>query len=82
MGYRTYRRHRLHLRAERVVDWFSHTRIQIEVPRIIVHKADQPNIITNFLDADRMAGKDGAEVTLFVPLGIKGSRLRFRPVQK
>src|SRR4029077_159510 len=24
MGYRTYRRHRLHLRAERVVEWFWH----------------------------------------------------------
>jgi len=34
--------------------------------QIIIHKADQPDVIVNFLDADRLAGKDGAEVNLFV----------------
>jgi hypothetical protein len=33
----------------------------------MIHKTDQPNIVVNFFDADGLAGKDGAEVNLFVP---------------
>src|SRR6266566_7896390 len=45
----------------------SSTGIEIEVSQIIIHKADQPNIVVNFFNADRLAGEDGAEVNLFVP---------------
>jgi hypothetical protein len=40
-------------------------RLQIEVSQIIIHKADQPDIVMNFFDADRLNGEDGAEVDLF-----------------
>jgi hypothetical protein len=44
----------------------SSTRVSIEVSQIIIHKADQPDVVVYFLDADRLAGKDLAEVNLFV----------------
>jgi len=60
--------HRLHgqqPRAERVVERFQHSRIEIEVAKIILHRADEPDIVVNFFDADRLAGKNRAEVDLF-----------------
>jgi len=36
------------------------------VSQIIIHKAHQPDIVMNFFDADCLAGKDLAEVNLFV----------------
>ena len=45
----------------------SSTRVQDRSTQIIIHKADQPDIVVNSFDADRLAGKDGAEVNLFVP---------------
>jgi len=44
---------------------FEHSRLQIEVPRIIIHKTDQPDVVVNFLDADGLAGEDLAKVNLF-----------------
>jgi hypothetical protein len=46
---------------------FQHKRLQIELSQIIIHKAEQPDIVLNFFDADRLAGKDLAEVNFFVP---------------
>ncbi|MGH9494065.1 MAG: hypothetical protein ACRD3B_03635, partial [Candidatus Sulfotelmatobacter sp.] len=37
----------------------------IEVSQIIIHKADQPNIVVYFFDADGLAGEDRAEIDLF-----------------
>ena len=31
----------------------------------MIHKTDQPDVVLHFLDADRLAGKDLAEVNLF-----------------
>lgn len=45
---------------ERVVEMFQDPSFEIEVPQIIIHKADQPDIVVNFRDADCLAGKDGA----------------------
>src|SRR2546421_12902792 len=46
----------------------SNTRVsRIEVSQIIIHKADEPDVVVNFFDADGLAGKDRAEVNLFVP---------------
>jgi hypothetical protein len=47
--------------AERVVERFQHTRIEIEVASIIIHKADQPEIVANLFDADRLTGGPQAE---------------------
>jgi hypothetical protein len=44
---------------------FKHSRLQIEVSQIIIHKADQPDVVVNFLDADGLAGENCAEVNLF-----------------
>src|SRR5260370_41614978 len=37
----------------------------MEVPQIKIHKADQPDTVMNFFDADGLAGKDGTEVNFF-----------------
>ena len=33
--------------------------------QVVIHKANQPDVIVHFLDADCLAGKDCAEVNLF-----------------
>ena len=40
-----------------MIQRFAHARIQIEVSRIIIHKANQPDIVVHFLDADRLTSK-------------------------
>jgi hypothetical protein len=47
------------------VERFKHTRFEIEVSQVVIHKTNQPYVVVNFLDADRLAGKDRAEVNLF-----------------
>jgi hypothetical protein len=36
----------------------------VEVAQIIIHEADEPNLLADLLDADELAGKDGAEIDL------------------
>jgi hypothetical protein len=36
----------------------------VEVAEIIVHKADQPNLVAHLFDADALAGEDDAEIDL------------------
>jgi len=36
----------------------------VDVAKIIVHKADEPNLVTNLLDSDALAGEDGTEIDL------------------
>ena len=36
----------------------------IEEAQVVLHKADQPDFIANLLDADVLAGEDGAETDL------------------
>jgi hypothetical protein len=36
-----------------------------EVSQIIIHKADEPDVIVNFFDADGLAGKDLAKIVFF-----------------
>jgi len=43
----------------------SSTRVQDRSTQIIIHKADQPDIVVNFFDADSLAGKDRAEIAFF-----------------
>src|SRR5439155_23502842 len=43
IGYRSYRRHRLHFWAKRVVERLQSFFLQIDVPEIVVHKAHQPD---------------------------------------
>jgi hypothetical protein len=34
----------------------------VEVAQIIVHEADEPNVLAHLLDTDALTGEDGAEV--------------------
>jgi hypothetical protein len=45
-----------------LLEWFEQTGLQIEVPLIIIHKIDQPDVVVNLLNTDRLAGEDLAEV--------------------
>ena len=36
------------------------------VSQIILHKADQPDVVVNFLDAHGLSGKDLAEIDFFL----------------
>ena len=36
------------------------------MPQITIHKANPPDAVVNFFDADSLAGKDRAEINLFV----------------
>jgi len=50
--------------AEWIFERFEHSRLQIEVTQIIIHKADEPDVVVHFLDADSLSGKNLAEVDL------------------
>src|SRR5499433_4130217 len=67
MGNRMYRLHRKQFWAEGIFERFEHSRLQIEVSQIIIHKADEPDVVVNLLDADGLTGKALAEVDFFVP---------------
>ncbi len=36
----------------------------VEVAEIVVHEADEPNLLADLLDADALAGEDGARIDL------------------
>jgi hypothetical protein len=38
--------------------------LQVDIPQIVIHKADQPDFVFDFLDAQRLAGERFAEVDL------------------
>ena len=39
-------------------------RLLVEVSEIIVHKADQPNLVAHLFDTNALAGEDDAEIDL------------------
>ena len=53
-----------HFWSERVLDGFKPAGFVVEVAEIVVHEADQPNLLADLLDADALAGEDGAEIDL------------------
>src|SRR6202049_2676060 len=65
IGYRSYRRHRLQFWAKRVFERLQSFFLQIDVPKIVFHKADQPNTFFDLLDTDSLTSKDRAEVDFF-----------------
>jgi hypothetical protein len=66
IGNRTFRRHRLHFRPERVLQGLQGFFLQINVAEIVIHKADQPDSVVDFFDADGLSSKGYAEVDLLV----------------
>src|SRR5690349_5357819 len=57
IGDSSYRTHRLHFWAERVVERLQSFFLQIDVAEIVLHKADQPNPFFDFFDAHGLSGK-------------------------
>ena len=62
IGDRSYRRHRLHFWAKRVVERLQSFFLQIEVAEIVLHKADQPNTFFDFFDPQGLPCEDRAEI--------------------
>ena len=50
------------LGAERVVEGLQGFLLQIEVAEIIVHEADEPNALVDFLDAESLTCQDARDV--------------------
>ena len=49
-------------RAERVVEGLQGLLLQVEVSEIVMHEADEPNAVVDFLDAELLAGQHGRDV--------------------
>src|SRR5467141_5029745 len=62
---RSYRLHRLHFWAKRVVERLQSFFLQIDVAEIVLHKADQPNTFVDFFDPQGLPCKDRAEINFF-----------------
>src|SRR6266478_7610064 len=65
IGNRSYRRHRLHFWAKRVVERLQSFFLQIDVAEIVLHKADQPNTFFDFFDPQGLSCEDRAEINFF-----------------
>jgi hypothetical protein len=50
-----------------VFDRFESTRLVVEIPQVVVHEADQPDVVSGLLHAHILAGQDLTEIDL-VPL--------------
>ena len=61
-----FRRHRLHFWPEGVLQGLQGFFLQINIAKIVIHKADQPDAMVDFFDADGLAGERYAEVDLLV----------------
>ena len=47
------------LRAEWVIEGLQGLLLQVEVSQIVVHEADEPNALVDFLDAELLSGQHG-----------------------
>src|SRR5882762_3230155 len=65
IGNTSYRRHRLHFWAKRVVERLQSFFLQIDVAEIVLHKADQPNTFFDFFDPQGLSCEDRAEINFF-----------------
>ena len=46
-------------RTKRVVEGLQGLLLQVEVSQVVVHEADEPNAVVDFLDAELLAGQHG-----------------------
>ena len=51
-------------RAERVIEWLQRSLLQVDIAEIIIHEADEPNAVVNFLDAERLTRKNRRDIDL------------------
>jgi hypothetical protein len=56
IGNTTYRKHRLHFWTKRVIERLQGSFLQINVAKIVIHKADQPNTLFDFLERLELYG--------------------------
>jgi 2-C-methyl-D-erythritol 4-phosphate cytidylyltransferase len=61
MGGRTYARHGGQSRAERIVDGLQGSLLQVDISWIVVHEADEPNALVDFLDSKLLAGQHAGD---------------------
>jgi len=54
-----------HLWPEGVVQGLQSFFLQIDITEIVIHEADEPDAVVDFLDADGLAGQAGAYVDFF-----------------
>jgi hypothetical protein len=47
------------LGAERIVEWLQGPLLELDVAEIVVHEADEPNVIVDLLNAKRLTGERG-----------------------
>ena len=45
--------------AERVVEWLQGPLLELDVAEIVVHEADEPNVVVDLLNAKRLTGERG-----------------------
>lgn len=45
-----------------IFEWFKHRVSRSKYPKSLIHRADQPDIVVNFFNADGLAWKHGAEI--------------------
>ena len=60
-----------------VLDRFESAGLVVEVAEIIIHKADQRELIAHLFDADALAGKDDTEIDL-LPIEANATARRHR----
>jgi hypothetical protein len=62
IGNRSFRTHRLHFWAKRVVQRLQGSFLQVDVAQIIIHKTDQPDPFFDFLETNGLTGEHRAEI--------------------
>jgi hypothetical protein len=62
IGNRSFRTHRLHFWAKRVVQRLQGSFLQVDVAQIIIHKTDQPDPFFDFLETNGLTGEYRAEI--------------------
>jgi hypothetical protein len=53
------------LRAERVVEGLQGLLLQVEISEIVMHEADEPDPLVDFLDAELLTSQHGRDVDPF-----------------
>lgn len=46
------------------MEWFQPAGLVVEVSQIVVHEADEPDVVAGLLDADGLSVEDGTEIDL------------------
>jgi hypothetical protein len=46
------------------LEWFEPACLNVEIPQIIVHKGDKPDLFAHLFDSDVLTGEHDAEIDL------------------